>query len=290
MKRDERRGLAAAGVTILIWGTTFISTKVLLGYFSPVQILLARFIIGYVALWLIYPHRMRFKGWAQEGLLAAAGVCGVTLYYLLENIALQYTSASHVGIIVSISPFFTALIAWACGARPPGKRFFVGFFLALCGIALLQGAETEQGTRFGGDLLALLAAGVWAIYALLCQRVAAIDAGALATTRRTFFYGLLGMLPACAMWGNPFVHSGFTPGNIFNLLYLGLGASALCFITWNIAVRALGPVRTSTAIYVVPVITTAACVFLLGEAVTVSTVAGIALTLIGLMLSQEKER
>lgn len=43
-----------------------------------------------------------------------------------------------------------------------------------------------------------------------------------------------------------------------NLLFLGLGASALCFVTWNLAVGILGAVKTSVYIYIVPVITVAA--------------------------------
>ena len=65
---------------------------------------------------------------------AAAGLCGVTLYFLLENIALTYTFASNVGVIISIAPFFTALMAnWLLDGEPLRKRFFVGFAAALTG-------------------------------------------------------------------------------------------------------------------------------------------------------------
>ena len=79
-------GHLAAFVTILIWGTTFISTKVLLRTFSPVEILFIRFVMGYLALWLVCPRSLRLTSARQEGLYAAAGFCGVTMYYLLENI------------------------------------------------------------------------------------------------------------------------------------------------------------------------------------------------------------
>lgn len=56
----------------------------------------------------------------QELYFAAAGLCGVTLYYLLENIALTYTFVSNVGVIISIAPFFTAILAhvFLKGERP----------------------------------------------------------------------------------------------------------------------------------------------------------------------------
>lgn len=105
-------GHLTALVTILIWGTTFISTKILLTDFAPIEILFYRFALGLLALLVIYPHRLRVTEKKHELTFAAAGLCGVTLYYLLENIALTYTTASNVGVIVSIIPFFTALFSY----------------------------------------------------------------------------------------------------------------------------------------------------------------------------------
>lgn len=104
-------GHLAALVTILIWGTTFISTKVLLVDFEPIEILFFRFVLGFLALLIVYPHRMKGTNKRQEAVFAAAGLCGVCLYYLLENIALTYTMASNVGVIISIAPFFTAMLS-----------------------------------------------------------------------------------------------------------------------------------------------------------------------------------
>ena len=86
--RPLAAGHAAAFLTIVIWGTTFISTKVLLRTFSPIEILFIRFVIGYIALWCVYPKHLRSGGRAQELVFAAAGLCGITLYYL----CLLYTS------------------------------------------------------------------------------------------------------------------------------------------------------------------------------------------------------
>ena len=78
-------------LTILIWGTTFISTKVLLRAFSPVEILVFRFLLGTIALCIACPHRLKVTDRKQEKYFIGAGICGVTLYFLLENIALTYT-------------------------------------------------------------------------------------------------------------------------------------------------------------------------------------------------------
>ena len=127
MKNQNTVGHLAALVTVLIWGTTFISTKVLLVDFQPVEILFFRFVMGFVALMIVYPRRMRGTTLRQELTFAAAGLCGVCLYYLMENIALTYTLASNVGVIVSVSPFFTALLThlFLKGETAPGFLYWV---------------------------------------------------------------------------------------------------------------------------------------------------------------------
>ena len=76
------------------------------------------------------------------------------------------------------------------------------------------------------------------------------------------------------------------PVNLMNVLYLGLGASALCFVTWNVAVKVLGAVRTSVYIYMVPVITVITSVLVLKEPVTWTSAAGTVLAVAGLFLSE----
>ena len=84
----------------------------------------------------------------------------------------------------------------------------------------------------------------------------------------------------------PAVHETFAWDNVANLLFLGLIASAACFVTWNVAVRRLGAVVSTTYIYLVPAITATASIILLGEPLTVPIVTGLALTIAGLVLSQ----
>lgn len=287
--RNSAPGHAAALLTILIWGTTFISTKVLLNDFTPVEILFFRFLLGLAALTLAHPRRLRTTGWKQELTFAAAGLCGVCLYYLLENIALTYTLASNVGIIISVAPFFTALLSrlLSKGAERLRWNFLAGFLVALAGVGLisLNGARLELNPL--GDLLALAAALVWAVYSLLTRRIGGYGYPTVPATRRVFAYGILFLLPTLFLFEFRFeVRRLFHPQALGNLLYLGLGASALCFVTWNFAVKALGAVRTSVYIYLVPVVTLLTSALVLQEPLTPMSVLGAALTLAGLCLSE----
>lgn len=288
---SQKAGHAAAFLTILIWGTTFISTKVLLKSFSPAEILFIRFLLGYLALCLVSPHPLRKTSRKEEIVFFFAGMCGICLYYLLENIALTRTSASNVGVIISIAPFFTAILSrlFEKGENKLSLHFFLGFFAAMAGICLIgQDKNAPAGNPFG-DFLALVAALVWACYSILTRKISGFGYGTLLTTRRLFAYGLFCMLPSLGGFDFSRGFTRFTdPVNLLNLLFLGLGASALCFVTWNRAVSILGAVKTSVYIYMVPVVTVVTSVVILQETITLRKLLGIVLTLAGLLLSQRR--
>lgn len=291
MENKASRGHLAALLTILIWGTTFISTKVLLVDFQPVEILFFRFVLGLLALLSVCPRRMTGTTLRQEIVLGAAGLCGVCLYYLMENIALTYTMASNVGVIISAAPFFTAILSHLLLKKEEklGAAFFVGFLIAMAGIALISFNGSALQLNPIGDLLALLAAFLWACYSILTRRISGYGYNTILTTRRIFFYGILFMVPALFLFDFRLELDRFAnPVYLWNILFLGLGASALCFVTWNFAVRLLGAVKTSVYIYLVPVITVAASVVILREPFTWMTGAGTVLTLAGLLLSEGK--
>ena len=97
------------------------------------------------------------------------------------------------------------------------------------------------------------------------------------------------MLPAMLLFDfSPDLSRLAEPENLLNIIFLSLGASAMCFITWNFAVKVLGAVKTSVYIYMVPVITVAASAVFLNEKMTVLKTAGVLLTLAGLLLSESK--
>ena len=289
MGNKKSTGHLAALFTIIIWGTTFISTKILLTDFKPVEILFFRFVMGFFALLFVCPHRMKGVGRRQEATFVLAGLCGICLYYLLENIALTYTMASNVGVIISAAPFFTAILS-RLFLKSEGKlraNFFIGFAASMIGVALISFSGSGMELNPAGDILAVLAAFVWACYSILTRKISSFGYPVILTTRRTFFYGILFMIPALFLFDFEMGLERFADmTHLLNILYLGLGASALCFVTWNLAVKALGAVKTSVYIYMVPVITVATSVLILKEPVTWVSVMGTLLAVAGLFLSE----
>lgn len=293
MENKNTIGHFAALFTILVWGTTFISTKILLTAFQPVEILVFRFIMGFCALWLAAPKRLRTANAKQELTFAAAGLCGICLYYLLENIALTYTLASNVGVIVSVTPFLTAILAhlFIQSEEKLKEQFFIGFLVAMAGIILISFNGAKLKLNPMGDILAILAAFVWSFYSILTRKIGSFGYPVILATRRTFFYGILFMLPTLFFFDFHVNLSRFADMTyLFNILYLGLGASALCFVTWNFAVKVLGAVKTSVYIYMVPVITVVTSVLILHEKLTRLAGIGTILTILGLFLSEYKPK
>lgn len=173
--------------------------------------------------------------------------------------------ASNVGVIISVAPFFTAILAHLLmkSEEKLCPQFFVGFVVSMAGMILISFNGSRLELNPLGDLLAVIAALVWAFCSILTRKISSFGYPVILSTRRTFSY-------------------------LLNILYLGLGASALCFVTWNFAVKKLGAVKTSVYIYMVPVITVITSVMVLREQLTLLAGVGTVLILIGLFLSEYK--
>ena len=282
--------LLALFVTI-VWGSAFVSTKVLLQAFHPIEIIIFRFLIAWFVLFLCSPKPLLPKSWKSELPFLGAGLAGLTLYFMLENFALAYTFASNVGIIIAAAPMFTALLMWLCRrASRPRWTFFAGFVIAMMGITLISLAGGEAiGLSPLGDLLTLGAAFSWGAYGVLVEVIQPQGYTDLQATRKIFFWGLIFTIPFVFTHHLDISLGRFAaPEMLFNILYLGLGSSALCFVFWNKATACIGSVATNVYIYLTPVVTVIASALILGEPIRPSSLGAIALILLGLWLSQRK--
>ena len=274
-------GHMAALFSAIVWGVTFVSTKALLEDFEPVEILIIRMSIGLLVLCVLCPRLLHVTDRRQELWFAAAGLCGICLYYLLENIALTYTMASNVGVIVAVAPFFTAMLTRLVYGDRLGRGFLLGFVIAMAGICIIMFNGQELHVDPLGDALAFLAALVWAFYSVILRRIGTFGYGTIQTTRRTFMYGILFMVPAALALGfSPDLGALAEPDMLGHMLFLG------CFVTWGFATRRLGAVETSAYIYLIPVVTVVSSALFIGEDITALAVLGTVMTLAGLIISE----
>ena len=291
---DNTRGTARwhlmALITVAIWGTTFVSTKILLGYgLTPAEILFYRFLLAYAAIWFFAPKVTRSRSWRDELLFVAAGLCGGSLYFVTENTALGITLASNVSLILSTTQILTALVWLLFHRRERLKADLAyGSLMALAGVALVVfNGSFILRINPAGDMLTLAAGLMWAFYCLILKRLQQEDYPILFVTRKVFFYGIVTLIPVLAVdppaWNMTTV---FSPTVLGNLLFLGLVASMLCYIMWNTAVARLGAIRATSYIYVVPLVTLVTSSIVLDERITWVALAGSALILCGVYVAE----
>jgi len=285
--KPEMKGHLMVLFCIVVWGITFVSTKILLQWRTPVEIALDRFVLAYGLLFLLHPV-IKKPQWREEVFFCGLGLFGVTLYFLTENIALQYTQASSVGLLVSSAPLLTAFFAhFTTHDEKLSPRLIVGSLVALFGVALVMfNGSVILKLNPLGDILALSAGAAWAVYCLLLKR-SGQRYGYLYLTRQVFFYGIVTLLPA-AWWMNYRVDLALwlDPLQGGNMLFLGVVASALCFVAWNKALGIIGAVKASNYIYLIPLITMLTAVAVLGERITAVGAAGAALILMGVYYAE----
>lgn len=305
-------GYFFAAISVFFWGITFVCTKYLLRNFSSLEILFYRFIAAYLGLWLIHPKFEKIA--AHDNILyALAGLTGVVLYQLTENIAIHFTNASNVSVIVSICPLFTAILSQIFLKEKHLSFFFIlGFVVSITGVTLvcLNGKASLQFNP-KGDLLALLSGICWGFYSMFISVANRRNYNPVASTRRIFFFSVLMMIPLSLFGWRLSVHAGpnssdflrslyfsFTsaenasrfsnPLNWLYLLFLGVVANGFCFAMWNKACKICGTVKINCALYLIPVVTIIFAFFTLGEKITPLGAAGALITIVGLFISEKR--
>ncbi|MDR1918487.1 MAG: DMT family transporter [Tannerellaceae bacterium] len=270
--------------TVIVWGTTFVSTKVLLDYgVTPVSVFFYRFLMAYIVICFFCPKRLWADTKKDELLLFGAGLTGGSLYFIAENTALDLTLASNVSLIVSIAPLITAFLShlFVKGEKLK-KALLYGSLLALTGVALVvYNGSFILKIKPTGDVLALTAALMWGLYTIILKRLDRRYPISF-ITRKVFFYGIISLLPVfcftplttdTAILSQPVV--------LGNLLFLGFVASMLCYLMWNVAVKHLGAIRTTNYIYFMPLVTLLTSALILSETITLVALLGAALILGG---------
>lgn len=310
------KGLFFAIAVILVWGVTFVNTRALLNDFSALEIQVLRFALGWIALAVFgkFEKFGKFGKWSEEKWFFFMGLFGVALYQLMENCAIMYTNASNVSILVCMCPLLTAVSAqWVARFRHQPRHvisalFYIGFAIAITGVAMVgMNGVSELHFNLLGDLLAAVAMCSWVVYSNIVTDMNKKGYSQVFVIRRMFFWTLVFMAPLVAFglteYGSAAMDGSFTVTldpvvnarrfssamNYVNLGFLGLLASAACFVFWNKALAIIGTVRCTVGLYLLPAITVVFAYLFLGEKLTAVSAVGAILVLVGVVLSGWKK-
>lgn len=280
-------------ITVIFWGSSFVSTRVLLDNgLHAVEIYIYRFFLAYLVILFFCHKRLWANNLRDEILLALCGLTSGSIYFIAENVALNYTYVSNVSLITSTSPLFTTLLVGLFyRSERPTLGVYMGSLVALVGVGcvIFNAGFNLQIMPFG-DLLALAASLSFAFYSIILRKVN-VYYDSLFITRKTFFYGLITSIPFLLM--EPEICNMsvlLRPGVIFNIAFLGICCSLIGFFFFSKATSVLGAIQTNNYMYLQPVVTLVLAYFILNEMISIVGYMGCGLILLGLVISDRFAR
>ena len=281
-------GHSLAFISVFIWSALYVSTKILLEHFNAFELLFLQFIIGYIFLLIIKPKRLVLEDKKDEIYFIICGLFGITIYNLFLNIAIDYSLASNVSVIIAASPLFTALISFLLKIEKPYFNFFIGFIISIVGIIIITfNGKIELQLKPLGDIMAVISSIGWAVYSVFIVKITYKKYDFILSTRKIIFYGIVFMIPSFFFFDfNPNWAALKNPIVLFNMLFVAIFASGICFIIWNKATDLIGVLKTNVYVYLTPIITIIISIIVLKERMTFIAFIGITLTLIGVIVSE----
>ncbi|MCR5696912.1 MAG: DMT family transporter [Marinilabiliaceae bacterium] len=277
--------------TAIVWGSTYVASKVVLSAgISSYLLMTIRFALAYLCLWIFCSERKQIRFNRDELAFLVVGMSGGSLYFFFEYEGLIRTSAINVGLICSTVPIVSTFISVLIGREHFWRNFFVGSFLAIVGVFLtVTNGNFSLSIRPVGDLLVFVSALLWAIYTVVLSDIAK-RYSPLFISRRLFFYALITILPFTIYhedW-SVLMAAATNIGVAIPLLYLGLVASGLCIVLWNVSINYIGLTTTNNFLYLQPIVTIVASALFISGEVTMYNVVGAVFILIGIYLANKK--
>jgi len=286
--------LLLGALVVLLWGSSFLLTKIALREIGPLNIAFYRWMLAAMVFAVVLPARgdvRHLRGATGRDLLrlAVLGLVGVSAFYALQNLALGLTTSVNVGLLLNMGTVFIALLSVVfLGERLPALAW-LGIALALVGATLLSlpsGAQALSTGHIRGDVLAVLAALCAAIYTVLGKRVLVRFPPIVVTSLATGF-GALFLLPFAIVEGLTWPRS---PEVLCALLILGVGAGALANFWWWKILQLMPAGRAGVFLLGLPVVSTLIGVLLLREPLPPMAISGAICVLLGMYLTQRADQ
>ncbi len=284
--RTTIRVYGALFSAMLIWGFSFLAIKDAVGTIPILSLSFARFAIATFALGLLTLARRRLAV-SRRNLLRLAGltVLSPVGYFLFETYGISMTQASHASILIAAIPIVVYLIAFARRQESVTWKKTAGILLAFAGIVvIISSSPTEAGASLVGDLLIL-----GAVLCAAARTTLIVDAlkhiSPLQLTFYQFFFSLFIFGPSAAIEGFSWIGE-MTPLLWAEVLFLGVGCSAVAFLGMHYALSRLTATRVAVSANTVPLVTLFAEAILLGVALTPLKLIGTLLTIVGVVITQ----
>lgn len=278
---------------LIIWSSSFVAIKIAYVTYPPITLGAVRFLVATLVLGvlvLLPGNRVKLQkkdGWT----VALGGLTGITLYAVLQNIAMQWTSASNATLIIASYPVITLLLESLFYKVRLNATKIVGILIAIFGVVILSyvKAEKRQQGELLGVILLIVAGVAWAFYNFLTKKVVNHYPPVTLLFYQTLF-GAIFMAPLSlferSQWAAP------TTMTFSMMLFLALFCSVVAFLLYNLGLKHLSASTVTSMLNLVPFFGVFFSWLLLGEAITVRKIVGGGIVVLGVMLSirQKNER
>jgi len=291
---NRRFAVIEALLAVVVWGASFVATKVALQYTSPDVVVWLRFTMGVVILGSAVLVRGKFA-WPDKWdwlYFALLGFLGITFHQWLQSNGLVTAQATTTAWIVATTPIFMALLGWLALKEKLSWLQVGGIFLSTIGVLLVvtRGDLSQlMGGKFGtvGEFLILISAPNWAVFSILSRR----GLKKYPATLMMFYVMAFGWFFSSTIF--------FSQGGIgqigkipwdgwVGIAFLGVFCSGLAYIFWYDALQALPAAQTGAFLYLEPVATLIVAALILGEHLFLAAMIGGALILAGVWLVNRK--
>lgn len=280
-------------ICVIVWGWTFVATKICLRFLSPAELLAARFVMATPLVWLILRlrgHHLKIEARLKPAALWAAAL--FLVHFFVQALGLLQTSATNTAWLVAVSPLAMAILATLLLREHPGPRTWIGIVVAFAGVLLLVSngrlAELEW-LRSTGDWLALASAFTWALYTIATRDLSRSHAP-MVVTAAMLVPCMVALTGYVLFTSDLRIYTTLTTEAWVALAFLGFVGMGLAHWLWLEGVARLGATQAGVFLYIEPLATTALAVPYLGEPFGLLGAAGGLLVLLGVYYAERSGR
>ncbi|UCG61482.1 MAG: DMT family transporter [Candidatus Zixiibacteriota bacterium] len=278
-------------LTGLAFSGSFVAAKYTTSDLTPLVTTLLRYVIAVIFFGIIMATKRDNFRIKPRHLLAfvALGLTGIVGYHYFFFTSLHYTRVANTAIINGLSPIITGIMAALFIRERLSTTNWAGIIIAFAGVMILVtkgSASSITGMEFNrGDLLMLIAVVCWAVYSLIVKRIVE-QYSALTITFISALFGVLALMFLVIPENLSDQVRTISTESILSVLYMGVIASGLGYLFYNLSIKQLGPTRTSGFVYsTVPLLTALLAFLFFSEPVTVTMLISAVLVIAGLQLA-----
>ena len=290
-KSDSFALVAALFAINVFWGASFVANTIALKSIGPIEIASLRFFIAAPLLFAItYVWRGRdiFRFDVKDlGTFIIMALTGVTIQYVLQVSAQDYTTATNASLLINTSVFFIMFLGAIFLHEKLTWLKIVGAIVGFAGVAVLLGNFTfNLNGQAIGDILIIGSALLWAVYSIYGKKIAS-KYHPLTVLNYVFIIGTICMIPFYLLTPHSPVAS--IPATAWaSILFLSLFCSIIAYVIYNIALEKMDASRVAVYIYFVPLSTIVLASVVIHESITTTTLGGGLMVLLGMYLAEMK--